>query len=263
MSETQTESKTWVDKFLEPFENALLPEHIEAGMTYVKKRRSSEFLISNGAASVRIQDAARKPIRARLSVPVIPQEHWKELLSPLSKDCEFLSLILSGELSDKFVENAQVFHNSPFPKDSSDISLHCSSGRSSSEALGVLYVLLGNALEKDPFNLFLIRGLSREELLFNIRESRGSFEQGEEQPEFSHVSYSQSKSLEESVDSYWESGKDIFEFEYSIVADELPAALLRRLDPLPIGGEDSSVDAALEEAYAHVATRAQAFGLGI
>ena len=53
------------------------------------------------------------------------------------------------------------------------------------------------------------------------------------------------------------------QLSYDIRADELPAALLKRMEPAPLDGVDIDADRALEEAYVQVARRAQAFGLGM
>jgi len=69
--------------------------------------------------------------------------------------------------------------------------------------------------------------------------------------------------LKSQARAFWKLGEPAKELHYSIRADELPASLLRRLDPLPLGGFEADLGAEFEEMYAKVARRAQAFGLGL
>ena len=49
--------------------------------------------------------------------------------------------------------------------------------------------------------------------------------------------------------------------QYQLKADELPAALLRRIEPPPLLGLESSFEPELQEVYNRVTSRAQAYAL--
>jgi len=50
---------------------------------------------------------------------------------------------------------------------------------------------------------------------------------------------------------------------YNLRADDLPASILKRIDPVPVGDGFDSLDFELEEAYAQIARRSQVFGLSL
>ena len=77
------------------------------------------------------------------------------------------------------------------------------------------------------------------------------------------IRYQPTPLLSDSLDSFWKMKPEAAQIHYHIKADELPASILKWLEPLPLRGIEEAIDRKLEECYAKVARLAQSYGLGL
>ncbi|MCB0345965.1 MAG: hypothetical protein KDD66_12670 [Bdellovibrionales bacterium] len=259
-------SKWWSERWVQAFYARGLEHVFEQGEDYLRKRRSLDFLITPCLVTARVFDDERRPIRVKIAVSELDEHAWDAVFSLVSSQALFLARILAGDLPKEFAERCEELNVNIFPT-SEDISIETDGSQKISQYSAAAAAATIEALERDPLALFLLRGLGKEQFLYRLREHRvlkGTSPEsvGAEQL-IPSLRDSNMRWNSELSSAYWELGESLDDLSYRIRADELPAALLRRLDALPLGSLTSDVERTLEEAYAHIATRAQAFGLGM
>ena len=246
-----------------------ITDSIDAGHEIIQKRRAIDFFIAPGTISARIQDDRAQPVRVRLQLEVIPDRTWPVIFSELAGKALYLAKLLCADLP---IETEQVFElaGAPlFPGTANELTLicECSPPNTGCRHAAALYLLASNHFVNDPFSLLTWRGRARDQVLAELRRIRQSLKQNANQAS-GYGSYQLLPSfpsipLSDSLERYWSAGERLNDLTYSIKADELPAALLRRLDAIPVGDLQTPTELALEDAYAHVARRAQSLGLGM
>jgi uncharacterized Zn finger protein len=105
-----------------------------------------------------------------------------------------------------------------------------------------LAYLVAERLAKDPFLMFTLRALPKEELIERLRQRRvvtGSGLGGAlvYQPSVPGASDVTPKPLEDCVENFWESGPELDHVGAPIEAPQVSHPLLRRLGPSPMGGK--------------------------
>jgi len=244
-------------------------EHIDAGHEIIQRRRTVDFFVAPGTISARIQDERGHPVRVRLSLEAIADQLWPVIFNELSQSALYLAKLLCAQLP---LETEQVFQRAGsflFPTSAKELALQCecTAPNTGCKHSAALYLLASNQFVSDPFSLLTWRGRAREQAMAELRRVRqnlrASLQDSASVGSYQLLPSQPATPLSESMTHFWSSGARLQELKYTIKADELPASLLRRLDSIPVGDLQTGVELALEDAYAHVARRAQSLGLGL
>ena len=119
-------------------------------------------------------------------------------------------------------------------------------------------------ITEDPFTILSVRGKSREEILAHLRRRReGDRQRALTQLREEVVPENEIPAAPVTNEEFYSHRAELDDISYDIRADELPAAILKWVEPLPLGELAHELEAPLEEAYARVARRAQTYGLGL
>jgi uncharacterized Zn finger protein len=233
----------------------------------LKRKKLVEFTPQEGRINARF--TGEKPIRCQLLVPIIADEE-KQALFNFVKNSTLSSALL---LSDKLPWSAIEFENLMSPGSFIPVNFGIAAAQASftgsvesvddepsverfSPYSAATYLELIRRFDSDLSLFFTIRGLSKEELISFIKESRSNLWRGinqkglEENLDFDHNSYDMAK-------------PELFLQNYQLRADELPALLFKRVEGIPLTEGAEVVDVVLTELYAHIAKRAQAYGLSL
>jgi uncharacterized Zn finger protein len=122
----------------------------------------------------------------------------------------------------------------PEPVDTGPVSPWC-------KHICCLAYLVAERFTTDPFLIFTLRGLPREELLERLRQRRAAAGSGAGgalvyTPAVPGVSDLEPSPLEESLASFWDAGAGLSQLDMPIAKPEVSHPLLRRLGPSPFGG---------------------------
>jgi uncharacterized Zn finger protein len=262
---TGHENSRWFEAALEQILlRGVSGEDTVAGLELYRRKRVMDFVCTPGSVNARIQDGeSDRPLRASFKWPELGEEEWKELLELLSREALFLATLLAGELPPELagLPSKKVALMPRSPKEV-PFSAERSSRRSTGPYRVALYQKLVETCGRDPFTLFLLRGLGKEELIHELQLARSRKRPKSSAAPLSGVPAPAKAAYREASD-FWSVPPEVSSLSFTIRADDLPASLLKRLDPLPLGELESAAEVALEEAYEHVARRAQVFGLGL
>ena len=232
----------------------------------IKDRRVLDFSILNGKIRAKVSPGEMRPVLVEIETEQLEDEQWDRVFSTLASNALLLAKLLVGKIPNK-ANTAFIDAGTPLVPNSLDEFRFLVDGKEekiNGLILSVFKTFLLRA-EEDSFVFFLLRGRGRDETILELRRYRGRlkpFEISNSQDK----DFSQEKPVEifpSPIEDFWSAPKELLSLSYTIKADELPAAILKRLDPLPLRGLEDDVDFLLETAYVHIANRAQGYGLGL
>lgn len=264
---TKKERRSWCSKrFLEMIGDSVPLEAEEQAIELIQKHRVLDFMIQPGRASVKVHDEAGKAHRVEIVFKQISDREWQKVFSGLASQSYYLALILSGQVPEEFEGILREYKLSLFPEKLPDLAVYIDGARTMevTPAVAALLHRVAERLDNDPFSVFILKGRGREETVAEIRKGRSSLVKQKDTGNdivLQGQEYEPAPPLSETVNRFWSRGEALKELSYTIRADELPASILKWLDPPPLLGLENEVDSLLEEAYERVARLAQAFGL--
>ena len=99
---------------------------------------------------------------------------WRAVITMLSDRAIFTTSLLNGELPEGVVEIFKQGSVSLFPQRLKDFTYQCDCHAVAQpcEHACALLLAIADALDEDPFNLLLLRGITRDEILSQLRDAR-------------------------------------------------------------------------------------------
>ncbi len=253
------------ERLLLPFASKGIDSFSEEAQQLLRKRKILDFYILPGKVTAKIQDENTKMHLLEVRLQEIENEKWTALTKKLAHKAIFTSYLLNGEISEEIcgiLEELEIF-----PASASQYQLFYDYQETNELNLNLtcLLIKLSEKIQEDPFSLFLLRGKGKDEILLEIKRQREFLFRGKRMEEDKKtIQHSRSLDLDsKQIENFWKHGSELLNLSYSLRADDLPAAILKRLDSLPLNGFEEEADKILEEAYAYITTRAQAYGLGL
>jgi uncharacterized Zn finger protein len=102
-----------------------------------------------------------------IQVKTLSLVDWKKVADALSKQAIFTAKLLAGEMPDNIEEAFDLTGVSLFPEKMRDLDTKCSCPDWSNPCkhIAAVYYLLGEEFDRDPFLIFKLRGMDREDLM--------------------------------------------------------------------------------------------------
>lgn len=267
-----TNSSWLTERILSVLHRLGVEPYLDQGLQLVKKRKILDFHVSPGMILAKVQGERYRPYNTTLEVRTFSEDEWGRVFAVMSQKALFAAKLLAGELPAEFdlafVESGvRIFPLAlDDPADLVNFRCDCEGNKRSCEHLAALYFLVNEKFEADPFLAFALRGRSARETLSELRRLRRSLCNRNEpaiRQFYTGLESIEALPLSEALPRYWNNGATLASLQFTIRADELPGTILRQLEPCPAGDLIYHMDQVLDETYAYVANRAQAFGLGL
>jgi uncharacterized Zn finger protein len=188
-------------------------------------------------------------------VATLSKAAWRKVARVLAQEAMFLAKLLAGEMP-RDIERAFDRAGVPlFPTRIDELRTSCSCPDTSNPCkhIAAVYYLLGEEFERDPFLVFTLRGLPRDELLRLLDElepDRTATGSAPEQPS--------APPLPATSAGFWRAGKLPADLVPEPQAGEHVGAVLARLGPFPFWRGHEPLPGALMAVYDHAARAALA-----
>ena len=166
----------WAKRWLAVLESFQIGQRLARGRNYARSGQVLNIDVEKGKVTARVQGSRPRPYDVSIQVKVLSEVQWRQLLNVLARQALFVAKLLAGEMPQD-IEN--VFREaglSLFPQKRGDLRTDCSCPDDSNPCkhIAAVYYLLGEEFDRDPFLLFRLRGLSREELLQRLGHTAGA-----------------------------------------------------------------------------------------
>jgi uncharacterized Zn finger protein len=189
------------------------------------------------------------------------------LVRTLAGEALFVARLLTGEMPQDIETVFTAAGLSLFPRKKGDLKTACSCPDSSNPCkhIAAVYYLLGEEFDRDPFLLFRLRGLDREELLERLAQM-GAGEPDAEAAEAAEPEAERevptTEALPAAPESFWAPGSVPGEVYGEVEVARVSAAWPKRLGNFPFWRGSERFLAALEPVYRKAARQGLATFLG-
>jgi uncharacterized Zn finger protein len=164
----------WARRWIQVLESFDIGARLQRGRSYARHGQVLSIDIKQGVVKARVQGSRPQPYQVTVEVSPLKASEWKRVAEQLSKQALFAAKLLAGEMPQEIERAFADAGVSLFPKKLNDLSTDCSCPDWSNPCkhVAAVYYLLGEAFDQDPFLLFRLRGLNRDQFLSLLSESR-------------------------------------------------------------------------------------------
>lgn len=259
----------WGQRWLGALEAALGADsgRLARGRTYARAGRTHDLEVRKGKVHAQVTGSRSEPYQVSIQLEALSSETWQRVIAGMAAKAQFTAELLAGEMPQKLEEVFRAAGSSLFPMNRSDLvtSCTCPDWGDPCKHVAATHYVLGEALDRDPFLLFELRGRNKQQVLDALHQARtgeppeagvetkkrkskakpGTAEPSTAQPESSRKRKPRAPKAElPSAAAYDQPRAALPKMSFSFEAPATPSALLRQLGaPSSWPGRTSPADA--------------------
>ncbi len=157
----------WARRWIEVLEGFDLGARLGRGRSYARRGQVLSVDVEKGGVTARVQGSRARPYRVEIKVKTLGGSDWKKLTTALFRRPIFAAKLLAGQMPENIEDAFRDAGLSLFPDRGDDLETNCSCPDWSNPCkhVAAVYLLLGEEFDRDPFLVFKLRGVEREELV--------------------------------------------------------------------------------------------------
>lgn len=166
----------WAKRWTAVLESFNIGARLGRGRSYARAGQVCSIEIEAGTVTAEVQGSRPRPYVVTIKLQVLSEKEWNRVVTELGARAVFLARLLAGEMPEQIEEATEAAGVTLFPAKSSDLKTDCSCPDWSNPCkhIAAVYYLLGEEFDRDPFLIFALRGMPREELLERLRGLSGA-----------------------------------------------------------------------------------------
>jgi len=272
----------WGSRFLEALEGFTDSGRLQRGRGYSSDSRILDFAITNGLVTATVRGNVnpyfgvyKEPkYKTRIQMTPLAKADWARAIAHIGSRADLVARLLMNEMPDD-IESAfagtgigtgktQTTTQSLLPRNRQDFKLtdcSCPDYANPCKHIAGVYYRLARQLDHDPFLLFELRGLSREQLRATLSQTplghalHGLTDTDTPEPLATDSYFTRPEHANASPDyqAFWHGAKRLPRELPAMRPAELPAILIRKGGDYPaFWDKDASFIALMEELYLRV-----------
>jgi uncharacterized Zn finger protein len=258
----------WAERWISVLEQLEIGARLGRGKSYARRGQVLDIAIEKGCVRARVQGSRPQPYGVTIRIKPLGGMHWSRLTKALAREARFTAKLLACEMPRDIETAFRQAGVSLFPERSRDLVTECScpDWANPCKHVAAVYYLLGEEFDRDPFLIFRLRGMTRQDLVRALRAATPprarSAGAGIPLPAGGESQHPAAEPLRSDSGSFWTGGslgEDLFGEVRVPVAK---AALLRRLGAFPFWRGSEPLLESLEPIYDRAAARGLRVFLG-
>jgi len=223
----------WGQRWIEALEklSSDYSNRLSRGRTYARAGRVSDLEVAPGLVTAHVTGSRPKPYKVTLRLSTLSEAAWKKAIQEMGRQAVFTAELLMGQMPQGIDEAFRAAGQSLFPTQAKDLETECScpDWANPCKHIAATHYVLGEALDKDPFLLFELRGKGKAAVLERLRHLRA-----DEPRKSQTIEELPTLSLEKvSPGDYERLAGPISHLHFQIGPPASPVALLRQLGAPP------------------------------
>ena len=175
MSTEQFGDSWWGKRWIEALErlSTAWQNRLPRGRDYAAKGHVISLSVADGRIQAKVQGSRSKPYTTTIELPTFRESDWDSVIEHLASQARFPAQLLTGEMPDGIEEVYEAFGLNLFPVRNSEMigSCTCPDKARPCKHIAAVHYAFGEALDRDPFLLFQLRGADRTALLRGFRKA--------------------------------------------------------------------------------------------
>lgn len=171
----------WGQRFIEALEQFTDPGRLGRGRSYASNGRILDYKITNGTVTAKVRGSInpyfgvyKEPIyKTSITIKAITAADWTKVIRQIASRADLVTKLLMNEMPDTIEDAFSLLGLHLLPHSERDFVTDCSCPDWSNPCKHIagVYYLLASALDRDPFVMFELRGLSRDDLHAELARS--------------------------------------------------------------------------------------------
>lgn len=170
----------WGQRWIEALEAVLQGDsgRLARGRTYARAGRAHDFIAREGKIHAQVTGSSPRPYRVTIALAPLSDSEWKKAITAMAEQAQFAAELLAGKMPKEIDVAFHAGGTSLFPVARKDLvtSCTCPDWGDPCKHVAAVHYVLGDALERDPFLLFELRGRTKSQVLEALRAARGNEE---------------------------------------------------------------------------------------
>lgn len=232
----------WAKQWITLLESFDIGQRLVRGRSYARKGQVTSIHIDKGIVTAKVQGARASKYTVKIRIKVMSDEKKKKLGKLISGQAVYAAKLLAGEIPEDIESILKPAGVSLFPSKHKDLQTECSCPDWSNPCkhVAAVYYLIGEQFDTDPFLIFKLRGIDRDELIGLLGDIVP--ESIQEKPDLSadaatHTVLPPSDSLPEPVvmdtESFWNGSKLTDDIFTKVCIPEIDTVLPKRIGNFP------------------------------
>ena len=246
----------WAKRWMEVLNTFNIESRLGRGRSYARKGQVLSVEIEKGLVKSRVQGSRERPYSVTVEVATIAGADWNEIAEELNRP-DIAAALLAGQMPENMESVFSGIGMSLFPNKSADLMTKCSCPDISNPCkhIAAVYLLVGEEFDRDPFLIFNMRGLSREEMVGLIEEDAGLAEEAKPFWFSRGLEASVSAPVELAADpeGFWSSPAGNSDPHEVAAEPTTPALLPKQLGSFPFWKGEKAFIASMEKIYKNAA----------
>lgn len=258
----------WSGRWLAFLESLGVGARLGRGRAYARAGQVMSLKVERGLVSARVQGSRPRPYTVTIRLAPLPQGQWEKAIAAMASQALFAARLLAGEMPQNIEEAFQSARVSLFPTKRRDLESDCScpDWANPCKHVAAVYYLLAEEFDRDPFLVFRLRGMEKEDLVAALRELRAGGAEGQASasqgaPASDKVE-EDAPPLEACLHCFWSAGPELASFRVTVAPPAVPLAILKRLGAPSFLKNGGDLLQALERVYGAASDQAMRLAYG-
>lgn len=202
------------------------------GLKYAEEGHVSHFSVQPGEIQAKVH--GRKTYNVTLGLPALTPAQWEKALDRIAQESRFVASLLAGEMPQGLDETFREAGASLYPRVPKELQTHCDCPDWANPCKHVAAVcfVMAEALDRDPWLLFDLRGKSRSEVMEALQSALAAAAEAAPKkrgrPPKKKVTVADRLRREEELPEPW---APLPEARYDAFPEELPEIAIPRVIP--------------------------------
>jgi uncharacterized Zn finger protein len=166
----------WGQRWVEALErlSAGYSSRLARGRSYARAGRTHDLVVQEGTVTAKVTGSRATPYKVTISLTKLSDAVWAKAIAAMARKAQFSADLLAGRMPEEIDAAFKEADASVFPTEQADLSTHCScpDWANPCKHVAATHTVLGEALDRDPFLLFELRGRAKTRVLEALRASR-------------------------------------------------------------------------------------------
>lgn len=246
----------WAKRWIATLESFDIASRLNRGRSYARSGQVMSIDITKATVKAQVQGSSPTPYAITIKITALTDADWKKLARALSSEAIYTAKLLAGEMPPEIETTFTEAGLSLFPAKLRDLETNCSCPDWSNPCkhIAAVYYLLAEEFDRDPFLIFKLRGIEREELFKLLEADDASTRKSAQRKTKSHLA-PPPEPLTTNADGFWRGGELPADLFGEVFLPPTPAALPRRLGNFPFWRGANRFLEAIEPLYTNAAPR--------
>jgi uncharacterized Zn finger protein len=172
----KTGATWWGQRWIDALErmSAGYSNRLARGRTYARAGRTHDLAVKAGRVTAKVTGSRSTPYTVTIQLAKLSDAAWTKAIAAMAAKAQFAAELLAGQMPREVDEAFESSCGSVFPTKEADLVTDCScpDWANPCKHVAATHYVLGEALDRDPFLLFELRGRTKDQVLEALRAAR-------------------------------------------------------------------------------------------